>query len=141
MKPAVIYTLDKCQRCMRCLKACPTEAITIENNRVSINPDKCINCGKCIQACLTQGLETRGSTLVDINNYDYTICMVPSALICMFETKDDVEDLFNAIKSLGFDDVVDMSDVEAQVLYETRLLARMTRVNAILPRSVRWLTS
>lgn len=124
MKPAVIYTNDKCQSCMRCLRVCPTEAITIEDRRVSINPDKCINCGKCIQSCLTQGLVTRGSTLVDIENYDYTVCMVPSALVCLFDDKDEVEDLFNSIKLLGFDEVIDMSDVEAQVFYESRLIAR-----------------
>ena len=127
MKPAVIYTLDKCQKCLKCLKVCPTDAITIEDDRVIINSYKCINCGKCIQACLTQGLVTRGSTLVDVNNYDYTVCLVPSSLVCLCETKDEVEDLFNSLKLLGFDKVIDLSDIDAQVLNETKILSKVDK--------------
>jgi Fe-S-cluster-containing hydrogenase component 2 len=124
MKTAVLYNSENCEYCLKCLRVCPTEAVTFENDMVSINPDKCINCGKCIQTCLTQALVTKGSTLVDIDSYDYTVCLVPSSLVCLCKTKDEIEDLFNAIKLLGFDEVFDISDVEAQVLYETRLLSR-----------------
>ena len=71
----VSYTLLKCLKCMRCLKTCPTEAITIKNERVQISASKCINCGECITACTSSGLTAKGSTLVDIANYPKTVCV------------------------------------------------------------------
>ena len=123
IKSAITYTLSNCQRCLKCLKACPTEAIAIIDNRVSIDADKCINCGKCVEACLTQGLVSKGSTLADISNYDYTVCLVPSALICEYHTTIQVSQLFKALKLLGFDEIRAISDIEAQVRKETQFIA------------------
>ncbi|MFV0551104.1 MAG: [Fe-Fe] hydrogenase large subunit C-terminal domain-containing protein [Anaerorhabdus sp.] len=123
MKTVISYTLEKCRKCMKCLKSCPTGAVFIQNQRVEINHDRCINCGKCIDACLNQGLQAKGSTLVDIKNYDYSICLVPSSMICDYKTQEEVEELFYAIKLLGFDEVVDISDIEGQVVKEAQLLS------------------
>lgn len=123
MKTVVSYTLEKCRKCLKCLRTCPTEAITIEHQRVQIHHHRCINCGKCIDGCLHQGLQAKGSTLVDIKSYDYTVCIVPSSMICGFTTHEEVEELFYAIKQLGFDEVVDLTHIEGQVVQETQLLA------------------
>lgn len=132
MKSVISYTLHKCVKCMKCLKSCPTEAITIEKERVKINNNRCINCGKCITACYNQGLQAKGSTLVDIQNYDYTVCLVPSALISDYKTIEEVEELFYAIKQLGFDEVVDITDIEGQVVYEANLLAELEKDKSLI---------
>ena len=36
---------DKCQGCVSCVKACPTEAIRVRNGKAEILPDRCIDCG------------------------------------------------------------------------------------------------
>ena len=36
----------KCIGCMRCLKACPTEAIRISEGTAYIQEHRCIDCGK-----------------------------------------------------------------------------------------------
>ena len=34
-----------------CMKACPQNAITVENNVASVDPAKCIGCGICVRTC------------------------------------------------------------------------------------------
>ena len=40
-----------CIACLRCVKVCPREAITMQNNLASIDHLKCDACGKCIDVC------------------------------------------------------------------------------------------
>lgn len=122
-KTVVTYTLSKCIKCLKCVKACPVSALTMVNNRIQVNQSRCINCGQCIQACHNKGLLAKGSTLEDINSYDYTVCMVPSAMTSMCSTLKQAQEVFNAIRMLGFDEVVDLSPVEGQMLHETQMLA------------------
>lgn len=47
-----------CIGCRLCVKNCPEEAITFENNLAKINYDKCINCGICEEKCPTKCIFT-----------------------------------------------------------------------------------
>ncbi len=40
-----------------CFKACPFDAIILEDNIAKIDPDRCIGCGKCVPACPRNILE------------------------------------------------------------------------------------
>ncbi|GFP36544.1 Na+-translocating ferredoxin:NAD+ oxidoreductase subunit B [Candidatus Hakubella thermalkaliphila] len=40
-----------CTVCRRCVKACPLEAIKIENNLPIIDHDICDGCGACVEVC------------------------------------------------------------------------------------------
>ncbi|MEI7423221.1 MAG: nitroreductase family protein [Prolixibacteraceae bacterium] len=43
-----IIELSNCTRCLKCVKDCPSSAITIETGEIS---DACIHCGHCIAIC------------------------------------------------------------------------------------------
>ena len=122
-KSVVHYTLERCIRCMKCVKACPTSALSMSDDRVIIDQKRCINCGRCIMACHNRGILAQGSTLDDIENYDYTICLVPGALVSHCASLEEAEDLFHAIRLLGFDEVVDITQYTALHLKEVSLLA------------------
>ncbi len=40
-----------CAGCYRCVRACPTGAITIREHRASIAQEECTRCGSCLKAC------------------------------------------------------------------------------------------
>jgi ferredoxin len=42
-----------CIGCSKCVKACPFEAIKVENNLAYIDPAKCKLCRKCVAECPT----------------------------------------------------------------------------------------
>lgn len=111
----ITYTLDKCSKCMKCVQVCPTNAIKMVDGRAYISKEKCINCARCIQVCNYQGMTAKGSTIVDINSYEYTVVLVPSAMICHFNNIDQVSGLYHALEKLGFDEVINLSEVEAKL--------------------------
>ena len=45
-----------CIACGRCVKICPVQAITLENNLATINYATCISCKKCVSACPTKAI-------------------------------------------------------------------------------------
>lgn len=121
----VSYTLHQCIKCMHCLRNCPTEAITIRNERVNISAEKCINCGKCISVCQHAGLTAKGSTLVDKENYERSVCLVPTSIYGDCSSLAEVEKLNAALENLGFDELVFLGEYEGNVY---------TRINEVLEK-------
>jgi len=122
-KSVVCYTLDQCIRCMKCIKSCPTSALSMIKGRIRIDQKRCINCGRCIRSCHNRGLLAQGSTIDEIANYEYTVCLVPGALVSHCASLAEAEDLFHAIRMLGFDEVVDITEYTALHLREVIMMA------------------
>ena len=45
--------------CLRCVAACTSGALSIENGELAVHPDRCIGCGTCAAACPTSAIEVR----------------------------------------------------------------------------------
>ncbi|MBF0618762.1 MAG: FMN-binding protein [Candidatus Omnitrophica bacterium] len=53
-----IRVKPRCARCAACISACPTHAISLDNNkRPLINAAECILCGNCLNSCVAGQLE------------------------------------------------------------------------------------
>jgi Fe-S-cluster-containing hydrogenase component 2 len=51
--PAIVNA-DECTGCESCVEACPTGAITMNDDVAVVDPDECTDCEACIEACPTE---------------------------------------------------------------------------------------
>lgn len=49
---------NDCIQCGVCVKACRSNAITLENGKISVEDSKCNFCGRCYKACPTEAWDT-----------------------------------------------------------------------------------
>ncbi|MEI6970540.1 MAG: electron transfer flavoprotein subunit alpha [bacterium] len=53
---------EKCVGCSLCVKACPFEAVAVDNKLAAVDLLKCTLCGACVQACRFDAIEMRAKT-------------------------------------------------------------------------------
>ncbi|MHC4122086.1 MAG: 4Fe-4S binding protein [Planctomycetota bacterium] len=46
---------EKCNGCETCIPECPSEAISIVDEKAEVN-DACVDCGVCVDACPTEAI-------------------------------------------------------------------------------------
>ena len=121
MKPVISYLGNSCKKCIKCVKSCPTDAISIVNEQVIIDKDKCINCDICIQACDQKVLRVKHVDLQKaLKKHDYNIALISTAILSDLKTYEEIKNIARAIKKFGFDEVVQYSDIEG-ILYKQAL--------------------
>ena len=102
---AIIYMPVPCE------EACPVKAISKDEYGVEhIDPEKCIYCGKCLNACPFGAIFDKCEVfdvLKDIQKGKKVIAMVAPAVLAQFGKP--IEQVYGALKSLGFSDVVEVA--------------------------------
>ena len=66
---------EKCIVCGKCEKRCPTQAIQIRKDIITLDPGKCIGCGLCAAACKTGALTMVSKKQQRTPPKDYTTLM------------------------------------------------------------------
>ncbi len=128
-KSRAIIDQDKCIKCGRCKETCPYKAIVqydrpcaaacgvnaIDSDylgRAQINMDRCVSCGNCIIQCPYGAISDKSQIYqlikaLKANNHMYAI-IAPSFLGQFGPLASPVQ-IFEGIKQLGFEDVVEVS--------------------------------
>ena len=53
---AAIVDKEKCNGCESCVEECPSEAITIADEKAEIDADACVDCGVCVDTCPAEAI-------------------------------------------------------------------------------------
>jgi len=53
---AAIVDVEKCNGCESCVDECPSEAITMVDEKAKINVETCVDCGACVDACPSEAI-------------------------------------------------------------------------------------
>ena len=114
LKPTTYFhsvTLNqaKCQGCVSCVKLCPTEAIRVRNGKANILGDRCIDCGACAAGCPYHAFTVKTDTLAELSSYAYNIVLPAPSLYAQFPANIPLEDIWQGLHNLGFDEIFDVS--------------------------------
>jgi len=60
--PELIFRESRCIKCGDCVKVCPTKALSLGSDRISVNRRSCDSCGVCAQKCPSEALSIAGKT-------------------------------------------------------------------------------
>jgi len=100
---------ELCIGCTACVKACPTEAIRVRENKARIMEERCIDCGVCITTCPVHAKVAYTNLIHDIYKYRYRIVLVPPEIFGQFPDELSPESILFGIKKLGFHEVHELS--------------------------------
>ena len=116
MRPVISYEYNRCKKCIRCVKACPVDAISIVNGKVTIDNKRCINCGKCLTVCEEKVLKIKKVDVEQaLEEHQFNVVLMPSALISDVKKYNELKKIASALKKFGFDEVVQYSDIEGYI--------------------------
>ena len=48
---------EKCTGCETCVAECPSEAITMADEKAVVDEEACIDCGICVDACPEEAID------------------------------------------------------------------------------------
>ena len=114
----------ECTHCIKCLKKCPTDAISIAGGEVVIDDDKCIHCDYCIKNCDNRNLRIVNTHREDtLSLHEYNVALIPTSILSDMKSYEDYCITMEAIKNLGFDEVLNYSEIEG-FLYKKALEVR-----------------
>lgn len=109
---------DKCQGCVSCVKVCPTEAIRVRSGKAEILNDRCIDCGSCAKMCPYHAFTVAMDTLQGLEKFSYNIVLPAPSLYAQFPANIPVEDIWQGLHNLGFDEIFDVSLASEYVALE-----------------------
>ncbi|OOM77722.1 iron hydrogenase 1 [Clostridium puniceum] len=149
---------DKCKECGMCNRACPYNAIAedmrpckrscptgalsynSEDLSAEITEDKCVNCGACMSACPFGAIEDKSSLVKVVNRLtdrENIYAIVAPAITGEFGPKITYGQVKNAIKALGFKDMVEVAcGADAVTVHESNeFVERMENGNSYMTNS------
>jgi Na+-translocating ferredoxin:NAD+ oxidoreductase RNF subunit RnfB len=117
---SIYFEPSKCTGEMSCMRVCPVEAIRVRNKKARMLEDKCIDCGVCVKACNSNAIVALTNSFTDFSKFKYTIAIPSLSLYSQFERGVEPKTILTALKMIGFDEVVDMTNACVEVFTATK---------------------
>lgn len=102
---------SRCQQCLACLHACPTNAVRVRDKRPTILEHLCIDCTSCLAACEAGALTLDLSSVIPEATGD-TVLAAPSAFFEQFGEGVAPGMVLDALREMGFRQVRMMEEWE-----------------------------
>jgi serine/threonine-protein kinase RsbT len=120
---------DRCKACLRCVTACPTEAIRMRRDGPTILGHLCIECGACVGLCAAHAVTMEEHSALPWRAAR-TCLLVPSAFLAACGTGHD--EALRALAACGFDDVCSLAPWEEALSIAVRAHAEAQPEGGVL---------
>jgi iron only hydrogenase large subunit-like protein len=100
---------------------CPVQAVRLKDSKAVIYDERCIDCGECILVCPHNAHIAQKESLEALNNYKVKTAIPSVTIYTQFGNYVNPDVVNDGIKSLGFDEVFDISyacDIVARIVNE-----------------------
>lgn len=101
---------DLCIGCSHCVSVCPTEAFRVKNGKSILISNNCIDCGVCTISCPTDAINIIDDEFEHIFDYKYRVALIPAIFIGQFPEDIDTNQIYNAIKDIGFTHIFEVEN-------------------------------
>lgn len=108
---------ERCKEHLDCIRVCPTKAIRVFNGKVEIIPELCIDCGRCVKTCTENVFVPLSDDLMDFDKYKYLVAIPSPVLYTQFGSDVNPGIIHQALKNIGINEVVDLSDTCNKMTY------------------------
>lgn len=116
---------DACEGRMRCMRACPTNAIRVREGKARLISELCVDCGECITACPNGAFVPLADRLEEVPSGKKLRVAVPSpVLYSQFSSETSPRRILAALKRIGFDYVFDVAKACDWSTIATRIFLR-----------------
>lgn len=112
---------DRCDGCMSCMRACPTNAVRIRSHRAVKLTDRCIDCGECIRVCPRAAIVPLTEQMADLSKFDLRVAIPSPAFYAQFDADFPPGIIAAALKQCGFHEVECMSKATDEVIIATEI--------------------
>lgn len=106
---SIRFDATRCDGCVACLRACPTQAIRLRGGRAVMLDDRCIDCGECLRVCARHAVVPRTTTLAELARFRYLIAIPSPALYTQVDAWVTPALVHAALTRCGFDEVAGLS--------------------------------
>ena len=106
---SLVADRTRCIGCVTCTKACPTRAIRVRDDVAAVNDELCIDCGTCMEVCPNDAVRPRTSSSADMKRFKYTVAVPSLTLYAQFGKEYPPGQVIHALRTIGFDEVYDIS--------------------------------
>jgi len=114
---ALTINEEHCKGRLRCIKACPTNALRSFNKKITFFEELCIDCGNCLKTCPENVFTSIIDEMSDFDSFKYLIAIPSPVLYTQFGLDIDPHIINRALKKVGFDEVVNIYDTSNEVGY------------------------
>jgi iron only hydrogenase large subunit-like protein len=104
-----LIVTKNCTGDMKCVRACPTQALRFRHNKVLLYDDLCVDCGECINVCEENVFVPVIDEISDFDKFKFKIVIPSKIFYSQFPSNIHPAIVHQALKKVGFDVVLDVS--------------------------------
>ncbi|MEW6685722.1 MAG: [Fe-Fe] hydrogenase large subunit C-terminal domain-containing protein [Candidatus Edwardsbacteria bacterium] len=103
---------NKCVGCVICMKACPTKAIRVRNDKAKVLGERCIDCGECLRVCPYEAVVSLTTSYSEpFKKFKYAVALPSPVLYGQFDHAILPDEILLGLKRIGFHYVCDEAGI------------------------------